>query len=448
MFFILYNNFIPLSLYVSIEVVNLCQSFLISSDELMYCADLDTICSVRASNLVQEIGMISNIFSDKTGTLTRNEMKLVKYVIDGKVYDVPHENMTMNQSYSAKETMRTDSGNVNFYRFFRCLITCHTVVREKSGVYRAESPDELALVEGATHRGCFLWERGSKDMNIELFSEKKVFEVLAVNAFNADRKRMSVLVKDSECSRYYVMCKGADNIMLPLCSIPNDEQLAQINSSLIELANKGLRTLIIAEKEISETDALAWLKMFKQAATSTKDREEMLSISGKHLEQDMDFVGITAIEDRLQDEVPEVIQDLNQAGIILWMLTGDKLETAISIAKSCNLLLEDTILYHLTGLSNPSDFLDQLKKEYDRITATPISENNRNQALIMEGPSFAYFNLQDVESRKMLLTLGERCRSVVACRLTPTQKRDLVSLVKKESVPKAVTLSIGDGANG
>eukprot|EP01034_Spumella_vulgaris_P000526 gene526-702_t len=125
---------------------------------------MDVACTVRASNLVQEHGMISNIFS---GTLTRNEMKLVKFVIDGASYDVKYE-----------EKMTT----------------------------RADGEHQFGLM-------------GPKEMNVEVLGEKKTYEVLAVNPFNADRKRMSILVKDVTTNQYFVMCKGADNIMLPLCLI-------------------------------------------------------------------------------------------------------------------------------------------------------------------------------------------------------------------------------------
>eukprot|EP01034_Spumella_vulgaris_P046814 gene46814-58382_t len=93
------------------------------------------------------------------------------------------------------------------------------MVRKKNGTYRAESPDELALVEGVAAYSCQLLERGTKEMNVEVLGEKKTYEVLAVNPFNADRKRMSILVKDVTTNQYFVMCKGADNIMLPLCLI-------------------------------------------------------------------------------------------------------------------------------------------------------------------------------------------------------------------------------------
>lgn len=445
-FFLLYNNFIPISLYVTIELVNVGQAYLVASDEKMYRAELDVACQVRASNLLQELGMVSNVFSDKTGTLTRNEMKLVKFVLNGTVYDVPNLTVEEKEAVSTKhsnEILRQFAGNQALFKeFCRCLITCHTVVREKSGNYRAESPDELALVEGVGQYNCFLKERGSKEMIVDLLGEKHLYEVLAVNPFNADRKRMSVLVRDPSSNQFYVMCKGADNIMMPLCTMASG-QVDTINDSLLAMANMGLRTLIIASKVLNAEAAQAWLVKYKAAMVSTVNRDENIAAAGAELEKDMVFLGVTAIEDRLQDEVPEVIADLAKAGIILWMLTGDKLETAINIGHSCNLLLHDTKTVTLTKIEDKETFLSRLREEFINITNMP----HPNTALIIDGPSFTYFGEHDPEQRQMLLKIGQSCRSVVACRLTPTQKRELVHLVKTESTPKATTLSIGDGAN-
>ena len=446
MFFLLYNNFIPISLYVTIELVNVGQAFLIQSDQQLYRKELDVACIVRSSNLVQELGMVSNVFSDKTGTLTRNEMNLVKFVINGNLYDIQAlENETEK---SIDPTMnsymqRFGSDSQGFYEFFRCLITCHTVVREKNGTYRAESPDELALVEGAGRYRCELFERGSKEMEVSIFGEKITYEVLAVNPFNADRKRMSVLLRDIKTDTYYVMCKGADNIMYPLCAM-SEAGKQRVDTNLLDLANMGLRTLIVAHKELTKEEAFEWLAGYKQALVSTTNREENIAAQGAKLELNMKLLGITAIEDRLQDEVPEVIADLTKAGIIVWMLTGDKLETAINIGRSCNLLLPDTHLHMIARIDTPEMFAEVLRREYDAITKEPI---NPNAALVLDGPSFVHFDEEDPEQRAMLLRIGAGSRSVIACRLTPTQKRELVKLVKVDTVPAATTLSIGDGAN-
>ena len=305
-FILVYNNFIPISLYVTVEMVNVGQGFLIANDKELYREEIDCACSVRASNLVQELGGVSNIFSDKTGTLTRNEMKLVKFVLNGTIYDVRDAKVEddlgkkVSKTENFKSTFREN--HQKFLDFCRCLVTCHTVVRESDGTYRAESPDELALVEAVSNYNCFLFERGTKSMDVECFGEKCKYECLAVNEFNSDRKRMSILIKNPENDEYIIMCKGADNIMLPLCKVSDSEEKG-INKNLIELSNLGLRTLIIAQKRLSKEEATKWLAKYKAASTSVKDRDGLMANAAQEIEKDMKILGVTAIEDRLQDEV-------------------------------------------------------------------------------------------------------------------------------------------------
>ena len=126
--------------------------------------------------------------------------------------------------YSGKKLAGTHlPDNKKIHDFVRCLATCHTVIREKDGTYRTESPDELALVLGATKMNCSVMERGTVNMTCSIFDEKKEYEVLALNAFNSARKRMSTVLKDKN-GEYWVMCKGADNIMIPLCAINPEEK--------------------------------------------------------------------------------------------------------------------------------------------------------------------------------------------------------------------------------
>jgi phospholipid-transporting ATPase len=450
-FFLLYNNFIPISLYVTIELVNLGQAYLISQDKDLYDEALDMPCAVRSSNLAQELGLVSNIFSDKTGTLTRNEMKFVQFIVDDKLYNVEADSPLL-------KTLQAEDGEKviqsKIYQFLLCLTTCHTVIREKNGTYRAESPDELALVEGAGAFQCGLLERGTTSMVCEMIGQRQNFEILAVNAFNADRKRMSIIIKDRFTNQYVLMCKGADNIMLPRCSMSLDTR-ANVEKSLLDLACEGLRTLCVAKKVLETSYAEDWLRRFNDASASLHERSELLSRVAEEIEVEMELLGITAIEDRLQDEVPEVIADLARAGIVLWMLTGDKEETAINIGHSCNLLESDTLEFFLTRIETADQYnatLIRVAEQIEEARQARLAQLERNEhapeiALVMDGPSFKFFGEHDPEHRRLLLQIGKACRSVIACRLTPVQKQMLVNLVKIDTIPKATCLSIGDGAN-
>ncbi len=187
-------------------MINVGQALLIAYDLEIYEQSLDSPCIVKSSNMCQELGLVSNVFSDKTGTLTRNEMKLVSFIVDNIKYNL--ENCSETDFVYAEDSA--------IYSFLKCMSLCHTIVKEKNGKYRAESPDELALVEGVSKFDCGLIERQANSMKVKLLGIDHQFNILAVNAFNADRKRMSILVHDPTNDDYYLMCKGADSIMVRL----------------------------------------------------------------------------------------------------------------------------------------------------------------------------------------------------------------------------------------
>ena len=228
-----------------------------------------------------------------------------------------------------------------------------------------------------------------------------------------------------------------------------------VDKSLLDLACLGLRTLCIAQKVVSKQTAMAWFKDWKDSASSLQERSAKLARAGSSMEKDMELLGITAIEDRLQDEVPEVLADLAKAGITLWMLTGDKEETAVNIGRSCNLLHNDTKLFFITGAKSSEDFATKLRQVNEELQSHFVPGVGYSTAgtapvqvgLVLDGPSFKYFEENNLDQRRRLLRIGQCCRSVIACRLTPVQKQMLVGLVKTDTVPRAVTLAIGDGAN-
>merc|ERR1711871_420264 len=163
------------------------------------------------------------------------------------------------------------------------------------------------------------------------------------------------------------------------------------------------------------------------------------------LESGMQLLGITAIEDRLQDEVPECIAAFIKAGIVVWMLTGDKEETAVQIAGSCNLIHQNTKSHYITKVKHSAEFYDIVKKTYDTLMEADLE--NEDHSLIIDGPSLNYFDEESPEQRAWMLDIGQACKSVVGCRLSPLQKQMVVNLVKTDAKPSTITLAIGDGAN-
>ena len=190
-------------------------------------------------------------------------------------------------------------------------------------VYQASSPDELALINAAYKCGYKFLGRSPNCVTIQKgFEKTENWNTLIEFPFDSSRKRMSMLV---ECNnRYFLLCKGADSVMMERCDV-NATILTQLNKDLNLFAKEGLRTLIMAQKEIKMSEYQIFLKAYENLKfSSDRERERKLLDLYDRMEKNLELIGASAIEDKLQDMVPETIFKLMEAGIRVWVLTGDK----------------------------------------------------------------------------------------------------------------------------
>ena len=211
------------------------------------------------------------------------------------------------------------------------------IVEQKNGqeIYNASSPDELALVNAAKFFG-FTFKGRDEDNNllIEIGSRQVKYRLLNVIEFTSARKRMSVIVR-TEDNRIKVMCKGADQIIIPHRLNAKSAFVNETQQFLDSFSKEGLRTLVLAEKEVSEESYQEWNGKYQQALVASTGREDKIAKVAELIENDFNLIGMTAIEDKLQEQVPETIAFMRQTGIKIWVLTGDKIETALNIGISC-----------------------------------------------------------------------------------------------------------------
>ncbi|XP_075788958.1 phospholipid-transporting ATPase ID isoform X2 [Pelodiscus sinensis] len=487
---IILNTVVPISLYVSVEIIRLGNSFYIDWDRKMYYPLNDTPAQARTTTLNEELGQIKYIFSDKTGTLTQNIMAFNKCSIHGKaygeVYDMAGQRTEITEHtekvdfsynpladpkfvfYDHSLVEATKLGDDATHRFFRLLSLCHTVMPEEKEeghlVYQAQSPDEGALVTAARNFGFVFRARTPETITVVEMGETKVYELLAILDFNNVRKRMSVIVRspDGDLTLY---CKGADTILYELldasCGALKEETMEHLN----EFAGEGLRTLVVAYKSLQKDYFADWHQRHHEASTALDGREEKLSELYEEIETDLMLLGATAIEDKLQDGVPQTIEILSKANIKIWVLTGDKQETAVNIGYSCNMLHDDMKDVFIIEGSSSEDVLKELRSarktmkpdsflESDEINILfenpsaksrilPEEQANGVYGLVVNGHSLAYALEGRLELE--LVRTACMCKVVICCRVTPLQKAQVVELVKKYK--KAVTLAIGDGAN-
>eukprot|EP00879_Flechtneria_rotunda_P018151 GHRR01019038.1.p1 GENE.GHRR01019038.1~~GHRR01019038.1.p1 ORF type:complete len:996 (+),score=380.83 GHRR01019038.1:1183-4170(+) len=253
-----------------------------------------------------------------------------------------------------------DSGGAAVGEFLLALALCNTVVptvtEQGQLLYQAASPDEEALVAGAAYLGTKLVSRSSGGIEVEVNGQLMAFELLAVLEFTSDRKRMSVVVRRPD-GQLQLTTKGADNVMLARLTggdLPAVQQasvqslLPATKHHLDEMSSAGYRTLVVASKPLQQGEYAAWANRYREACASLVDRTGRVEAVCEELERGLMLLGATAVEDKLQEGVPEAIATLAAAGIKVWVLTGDKMETAVSIGHTARLLNSDMTVVKVT----------------------------------------------------------------------------------------------------
>lgn len=345
----------------------------------MYYKPYDTACVPKTWNISDDLGQIEYVFSDKTGTLTQNVMEFQKCSISGVSYGegvteaqrgaatregkadaldpvelkemiaslkqqmisimertfknryLQPSNLTLVSPKLAEHLADKSSGQrSNVMAFFRALALCHNVLADRADPtvdpflinYKAESPDEAALVAAARDVG-FPFVNKSKDtLEIEVMGQSEKYTLLKTLEFNSTRKRMSVIVRAPD-GRIILYCKGADSVIYERLSKDHDLALKEQTSKDLEIfANTGLRTLCISYRYVDEEEFLTWSRLYDMATSAIENREEEIEKANDLIEHSLIILGATALEDKLQEGVPEAIEMLHRAGIKLWILTG------------------------------------------------------------------------------------------------------------------------------
>ncbi len=470
---LIFTNLVPISLLVTMEMVKYIQGMFISWDIDMYDQQKRIPAKVQTSTLNEELGQVKYIFTDKTGTLTKNYMEYRRMSIGRYIYgDIKH--------FHRREKFHDDKGeitNVNFkeeeaitsstsltdkfeyhmknpdhenYKnirlFLESLSLCHSVItdakEEQNGriLYQASSPDEMCLVNASRYFG-YLFQ--GRDINNKIYlrinKKEEEYQLLNLLEYSSERKKMSVVVRCPD-NIIRIYCKGADSVIREKITL-NSELLNYTEDHLMQFAKEGLRTLMIAYREISDNEYQQWHKDYLAAVSDPINKDQYLPKVYDKIENNLYLIGATAIEDQLQEEVGETLEILIRAGIKIWMLTGDKMDTAKSIAFSCRLVTHDFKLLEITEKSSNLQIRNSLTEALKEIERDP----NAQYALIISTDEISKI-MHDSLLNESFYQLSIRCKAVVCCRVTPKQKAQMVHLIKDREEMNT-TLAIGDGAN-
>ncbi|XP_022714556.1 probable phospholipid-transporting ATPase 4 [Durio zibethinus] len=520
------------------DLVKVLQAMLINKDIEMYDEAACKSVQARTSNLNEELGQVEMILSDKTGTLTCNQMEFRKCSIAGISYggDTTEVDLAASKrmnadfeacqfsigesdrisqsfevsNFSAEKAVlgcpevqdnankgisrlsRTEEESVikgfNFRddrlmnknwihrsslleitMFFRVMALCHTGIPIEDDKidklrYEAESPEEVAFLIASqefefqfcrrTQSVMVLKEFDPSGKEVERYHFKVIFreyKLLNLLEFSSSRKRMSVIVSNED-GQIFLLCKGADSIIFDRLADNGRTYEQATTLHLSNYAEDGFRTLAFAYRIVEAAEYECWNTAFTKAKTTVgPEREELLEKASEMIEKDLILLGVAAVEDKLQKGVPECIDKLAQAGLKIWLLTGDKRETAINIGFACSLLRQDMKQFHLS-LSREAESNNQVKAMKEEIlhqieNSYKVMCEERNKeapfALVIDGKAFEIALRGDVKDE--FLQLAVNCASVICCRVSPKQKALITRLVKEYT--GKTTLAIGDGAN-
>ncbi|MGB1598821.1 MAG: hypothetical protein ACPIOQ_39085, partial [Promethearchaeia archaeon] len=281
---------------------------------------------------------------------------------------------------------------------------CGTWGGEGAGIkYQSASPDETALVEASCANHLVLTRRDKDAVEVvEGSGTAGTYHILATLPFTSDRRRMSVVVKTPQ-GEHVVYSKGADMVMVPLCKPGEETVLLTTVAHLEEFSAEGLRALVVARRALTPQEAQDLCQAYEAASQALDGREELLTQVYATVERELECLGATAVEDQLQDNVPQTVQFLLRAGLHVWILTGDKLATAMTIAYSSSILTAKMAVAVVDALDH-----DAVASEVAAaIELQPLEEG---KALVIGGAALALVMVHNQES---FVRLCEVCNVVV-----------------------------------
>lgn len=450
----------PISLLLTLESVKFFQAVRLSKQKLLRTEVKDgddnptghfINCTVQTSSLNEELGQINYIFTDKTGTLTQNKMMFHQLMIGRYAFvDVSTDNNNDDGDGKMDQSLVDILKDTGFEgdkvrNALRCLALCHNVLFDENISWNSSSPEELAFVRFCKNYGMIF--QVPEDSNGETynvlneFGNEKKFKVLEKFDFTSERKRMSIICEAD--NQIIMFTKGADDIIKEMLDLTGSGDLEVIDEQLQQVSKKGFRTMMLAYKKIPKNQWLSFIDEYNQAKELPDGAEKIAKLQN-NIERNLWLLGAVSLEDKLQDKVEDSVKFIRGAKIKVWMITGDKGETAISVGRSCGLVSDSMEIFRFT---DPKEINEaNLKKIKGQMKALP---KNQGMCSLVYGTFFATieeYKRTNVVLYNEFVDIVMKTDVAIFCRSSPRQKQEVVRLVRDFN-DKLITLAIGDGAN-
>ncbi|KTW26684.1 hypothetical protein T552_02691 [Pneumocystis carinii B80] len=440
-FLILFSSIIPISLRVNLDLGKSVYAYQIEHDPELQ----GTI--VRTSTIPEDLGRIEYLLTDKTGTLTQNDMKMKKLHIGTLGYTneamsevaayIREYKNNSNTQYVGQRAKKEIGSKIRDIVF--ALSVCHNVtptIDSNTNIvsYQSSSPDEMAIVQWTSSMGLTLHQRDRHTIQLcyQHTGELVEMKILHNFPFTSKSKRMGIIVQIMEKSNkegdIWFFQKGADVVMQKIVMASD-----WLDEECNNMAREGLRTLVIGRKKLSKETYDIFVKNYNQAALNLFDRDKAIAeVIAKFLECNLELLGLTGVEDKLQKDVKPSLELLKNAGIKIWMLTGDKAETAKCVAVNSKFISRGQYIHIITKAKSKEYIIEQLE----------FLKNKQDSCLLIDGESLQlYMDFCKIE----FISTATKLPSVIACRCTPTQKAEIVKLIQDYTFRKVCC--IGDGGN-